>query len=68
SGSALVIEGRRGIPRRASFLVRDDHRVAMSAAILALTLPTGSDVDNPVVVSKSYPEFFVDWERLALSA
>jgi 3-phosphoshikimate 1-carboxyvinyltransferase len=68
SGSALVIEGRRGIPRRASFLVRDDHRVAMSAAILALTLPTGSDVDDPGVVSKSYPEFFVDWERLALSA
>lgn len=64
---ALVIEGRSGRPRAASFLARDDHRVAMSAAILALTIPAGSEVDEPGVVSKSYPDFFVDWERLTRS-
>ena len=64
NGPALVIEGRKGVPRRASFLSRDDHRVAMSAAVLALTLPPGCDLDDPGVVSKSYPEFFPDWERL----
>jgi 3-phosphoshikimate 1-carboxyvinyltransferase len=66
AGPALVIEGLRGVPRRASFLSRDDHRVAMSAAVLALTLPQGSDLDDAGVVSKSYPGFFADWERLTV--
>ncbi len=67
SGPALIIEGQRGIPLRASFRAHNDHRVAMSAAILALILPAGSDLDHPAVVSKSYPEFFIDWERLTHS-
>ena len=66
-GPSLVIEGSRGVPRGASFRSRDDHRVAMSAAVLALTLPGRSDLDDPGVVSKSYPGFFVDWERMTSS-
>ncbi len=64
SGPALVIEGRRGARRGASFRSQDDHRVAMAAAVLALTLPGRSELDDPGVVSKSYPGFFVDWESL----
>jgi 3-phosphoshikimate 1-carboxyvinyltransferase len=64
SGDRLVIEGERGVPRKASFHSRDDHRVAMSAAVLALALPQDSDLDEPGVVSKSYPAFFGDWNRL----
>ena len=64
SGPVLVIDGAAGIPRCASFLARDDHRVAMSAAVLALGLPPGCDLDEPGVVSKSYPGFFADWDRL----
>jgi 3-phosphoshikimate 1-carboxyvinyltransferase len=67
SGAALVIDGPLGKARRGSFASRDDHRVAMSAAVLALTLPAGSELDDPAVVSKSYPEFFADWERLTAS-
>lgn len=39
-----------------------DHRIAMSLAVLSLVLP-GITVDNPSLVSKSYPGF---WEQLEL--
>lgn len=64
-GSALVVDGQRGVARRADFAAWDDHRVAMSAALLALALPEGSTVDEPGVVSKSYPGFWSDWAGLA---
>lgn len=60
----LVIEGAAVRPRRADFLAHDDHRVAMSAAVLALVLPQGSTLDAPEVVSKSNPRFWEDWDRL----
>ena len=60
----LVIDGPRGHPATAHFSAHDDHRVAMSAAVLALTLPGVSTLDDPGVVSKSYPGFFADWESL----
>jgi len=64
-GPVLVVDGRAGAPRRADFAAWDDHRVAMSAAVLALALPEGSTVDEPGVVSKSYPAFWSDWAALA---
>ena len=61
---SLVIEGPGGCPRRAGFAASDDHRVAMTAAVLALTLPEGCTLDRPEVVSKSYPRFWDDWADL----
>ena len=36
----------------------------MAAAVLALALPDGSTIDDPSVVSKSYPAFWSDWAAL----
>ncbi|MFI5182060.1 MAG: 3-phosphoshikimate 1-carboxyvinyltransferase [Thermoanaerobaculia bacterium] len=60
----LVIDGRNGTPHTAHFAAHGDHRVAMSAAVLALALPPGSNLDDPAAVGKSYPEFFRDFESL----
>lgn len=39
-----------------------DHRIAMSLAVLSLAYP-GTTIDNPSLVSKSFPEF---WAQLEL--
>ncbi len=67
-GPILVIDGARGVPRPAAFEAHDDHRVAMSAAVLALVLPPGSTLDAPGVTAKSYPAFFEDWSALVRPA
>jgi 3-phosphoshikimate 1-carboxyvinyltransferase len=41
----------------------DDHRMAMSFALVGLRLP-GILIDNPGCVAKTYPAFFTDLERL----
>jgi 3-phosphoshikimate 1-carboxyvinyltransferase len=57
---SLVVEGpaapRAGSVRLPTF---GDHRIAMAAALLSLSLP-GLLIENPDCVSKSYPEFFRD--------
>jgi 3-phosphoshikimate 1-carboxyvinyltransferase len=62
---ALVVEGpvtpHAGLARLGT---RNDHRMAMAAAILALRVP-GLLIENPSCVSKSYPSFFRDLDRLA---
>ena len=68
AGPRLVIDGTAGTPRRADFEAHRDHRVAMSAAILALALPPGSTIDQPGAVAKSYPRFFEEWTRLVCGA
>ncbi len=68
TGLRLVIEGAAGRPRRADFSAHGDHRVAMSAAVLALALPPGSTLDEPTAVAKSFPGFFEEWTRLAGAA
>lgn len=40
----------------------DDHRIAMSFATLSLYYPDIS-IENPAVVSKSYPNFWIDLKR-----
>ncbi|MEW6528376.1 MAG: 3-phosphoshikimate 1-carboxyvinyltransferase [Candidatus Micrarchaeota archaeon] len=42
----------------------NDHRIAMAGAIAALNSEKGIYLLNPKCVSKSYPEFFDDLERL----
>ncbi|MEO8585746.1 MAG: 3-phosphoshikimate 1-carboxyvinyltransferase [Acidobacteriota bacterium] len=64
SGPVLVIDGRMGSPRAAEFAAHGDHRVAMSAAVLALSLPEGSTLDHPESVAKSWPGFWGAWDAL----
>jgi 3-phosphoshikimate 1-carboxyvinyltransferase len=40
-----------------------DHRLAMAFAVLATAVP-GIDLDEPSVVSKSWPAFWTVWEQL----
>ncbi|MBP7676667.1 MAG: 3-phosphoshikimate 1-carboxyvinyltransferase [Thermoanaerobaculia bacterium] len=61
---SLLVDGLAGQPVRADFRAWGDHRVAMAAAVLALALPEGSTLDDPGVVSKSYPAFWSDWSSL----
>jgi 3-phosphoshikimate 1-carboxyvinyltransferase len=63
-GPVLVVGGRAGVPRPAAFAAHADHRVAMSAAVLALALPEGSTLDDPGVVAKSWPGFWEAWGAL----
>jgi 3-phosphoshikimate 1-carboxyvinyltransferase len=62
---ALVVDGRRGEPRAAEFSAHGDHRVAMTAAVLARALPAGSTLDDPGVVAKSWPGFWEAWAALS---
>jgi 3-phosphoshikimate 1-carboxyvinyltransferase len=41
----------------------DDHRMAMSMALVGLRVP-GIVIRNPACVAKTYPDFFTDLERL----
>jgi 3-phosphoshikimate 1-carboxyvinyltransferase len=62
----LAIDGERGVPRAAAFAAHADHRVAMSAAVLALALPPGSTLDDPACVAKSWPGFWEAWSPLVV--
>ncbi len=62
---ALEIDGRAGVPRHASFASHDDHRVAMSAAVLGLVLPDAT-LDHARCVGKSWPEFWEAWDPLVV--
>jgi 3-phosphoshikimate 1-carboxyvinyltransferase len=64
-GPVLVVDGRAGAPRAAEFAAHGDHRVAMSAAVLALAVPPGSTLDEPSAVAKSWPGFWEAWAALA---
>jgi 3-phosphoshikimate 1-carboxyvinyltransferase len=64
-GPVLVVDGRAGVPRAAEFAAHGDHRVAMTAAVLALALPAGSSLDDPGAVAKSWPGFWEAWAALA---
>jgi len=49
--------------RGASIATYDDHRMAMSMALVGLRVP-GVIIQNPGCVAKTYPAFFADLERL----
>lgn len=55
---SLIIEG--GAPRGARIETYNDHRIAMSFAILGLSVP-GMEIENAGCVGKSFPGF---WETL----
>lgn len=45
-----------------------DHRIAMAAAVIATWADGDVEIDDPKVVSKSYPEFWNDFNHLARKA
>lgn len=68
-GLALVIEGQRpgavAPTAGAALPTFRDHRIAMAAALLALGRP-GMRIEDPGCVSKSYPAFFRDLDRICV--
>jgi 3-phosphoshikimate 1-carboxyvinyltransferase len=60
-GEDLAITG--GIPRDARIKTYDDHRIAMSFAILGLAVP-GMEIEGEQCVGKSFPGFWAALEGL----
>ncbi|MEV6630308.1 3-phosphoshikimate 1-carboxyvinyltransferase [Actinoplanes sp. NPDC051470] len=52
-----------GTPRPVAFETYDDHRMAMSLALLGLRVP-GIEIRDPGCVAKTYPDFFTDLDTL----
>ena len=52
-----------GAPHGAAIETHDDHRMAMSFALLGLRVP-GIDILDPGCVAKTYPDFFADLAQL----
>ena len=52
-----------GTPRPGSVETYDDHRMAMSFSVLGLAAH-GIDILNPACVSKTFPEYFRELEKL----
>jgi 3-phosphoshikimate 1-carboxyvinyltransferase len=50
-------------PRRAEIETYDDHRMAMSFAVVGTRVP-GVTILGPECVAKTYPDFFADLEKL----
>lgn len=57
----LVVTG--GTPRGAEIETYNDHRIAMSFAVLGLVAP-GMRIRNPGCVGKSFPGFWAELEKL----
>ena len=56
-----------GAPAPVRFRTYDDHRMAMSLALIGLRAP-GIVIEDPGCVAKTYPGFFADLERLRAPA
>ncbi|GIX03108.1 MAG: 3-phosphoshikimate 1-carboxyvinyltransferase [Planctomycetaceae bacterium] len=54
-------------PHAATIHTYDDHRMAMSFALVGLRVP-GIVICDPECTAKTYPEFFADLDRLCRSA
>ena len=61
-GDALLITG--GTPVGAQIDSFDDHRIAMTGAILAARATGDTTLTNPMAVNKSYPAFYDDYQTL----
>ena len=59
----LVIQGN-GRLSEATVNPRDDHRIAMSLAVIGLRIP-GIEIINENCVKKSFPGFWELWDRIS---
>ena len=59
---SITIDG--GQPKGATIETYNDHRMALSFAILGLKAKGGTIIKNAQVISKSYPNFFKDLKKL----
>lgn len=59
NGNTLLWDGERCEPTYEPIDTYEDHRMAMAFAPIAFKLPS-LDINNPEVVSKSYPHFWED--------
>ncbi len=50
-----------------SFATYHDHRMAMAFAPLAMKIPQGVIIEDPMVVTKSYPAYWDDLKQLGFS-
>ena len=64
--NSVEIIGNKELKNGDVFDSFNDHRIAMSMAILATILKTPSLIKNAECVSKSYPDFFKDLEKLGV--
>jgi 3-phosphoshikimate 1-carboxyvinyltransferase len=62
SDSSVTIRG--GAVHEATVDPYNDHRIAMSFAVLAQVAEGETTIMNPECVSKSYPEFWADLEKI----
>ena len=60
--SILSWDGERSIPTGEAIDTYEDHRMAMAFAPASLVLPT-IEINNPQVVSKSYPNYWKDLQQ-----
>ncbi|MEG2571011.1 MAG: 3-phosphoshikimate 1-carboxyvinyltransferase, partial [Clostridia bacterium] len=63
SPDGMIIYGGSNVSG-ASFSSHNDHRVAMSMAILSLAATGGSTIDGVECISISYPDFFDDLNKI----
>jgi 3-phosphoshikimate 1-carboxyvinyltransferase len=59
----LVVRPTPGAPRGSAVATYDDHRMAMSFAVLGLRTP-GTVILDPGCVAKTFPDFFETLDRL----
>ena len=62
-GDTLIVQGVKRL-RGGEVQTVGDHRIAMSAAVLACQAEGPVAVDDATVVAKSYPAFWEDFEQL----
>jgi 3-phosphoshikimate 1-carboxyvinyltransferase len=60
--STAQIKG--GTPKGAVIDTYNDHRIAMSFAVLAQTAMGETTIQNPECIDKSYPEFWKDLAQI----
>jgi 3-phosphoshikimate 1-carboxyvinyltransferase len=62
-GVQFMLEGKAEVPDQLTISTYQDHRMAMAFAPLTF-LGKEVAIEHAEVVAKSYPEFWLDWERV----
>jgi 3-phosphoshikimate 1-carboxyvinyltransferase len=61
-GANIIVHGGKPVGGRVDAF--NDHRLAMSSAVLALNANGVSEIVGAQAVNKSYPTFFIDYNSL----